>query len=62
MLLQADFNKVYGWVTGNNMIFNENKFHHVSSSTTVPPSDHTYLSPGGLSIESQNINKEDCSF
>ena len=62
MVLKAD-------LTGNSLKLNENKFQHVAFSTTVPSSDHTYLSPGGLSIESQNIIKDlgvlllqDCSF
>ena len=54
------------------MKFNENNFHHIAFSTTVPSDpllDHTYLTPGGLSIESQSVLKylgillsQDCSF
>ena len=59
--LQNDLNTVYSWATGNNMKFNENKFHHVAFSTTVPSVpllEHTYLTPGGLSIESQSVLKD----
>ena len=54
------------------MKFDENKFHHFAFSTTVhldPSLDHTYLTPDGLSIESQSVLKDlgvllsqDCYF
>ena len=45
--LQDDLNTVYSWAIGNNMNFSFD-----------PSLDHTYLTLGGLSIESHSVLKD----